>query len=210
MTTLSKIVISVAAAVGIALAAVAYAHGPGPGYGRGMGIMGQNGPGPGAGMQGMHGYGPGVGMQGMHGHGPGAGMQGMHGHGAGAGMQGMHGHGHGPGAGTQGMSRGAGAGPCTGPDKMGARLDAIESELNLTAEQSQAWEAFENVVRTQMQTMSAAHPHWSQDENEHIAFMEQRLEGMKAVQKAKTELYDVLTPEQKAMADRYGIRGPRG
>jgi Spy/CpxP family protein refolding chaperone len=43
----------------------------------------------------------------------------------------------------------------------------------------------------------------------HIAFMEQRLEGLKAVQKARTDLYSVLTPEQKAIADRYWVGGPR-
>jgi hypothetical protein len=135
-------------------------------------------------------------------------MHGMYGGGAGTGMHGMYGGG--AGGGMHGMSRGeGGAGPCTGPETIGARLDALESELKLTAEQTQAWEAFKSVVRTQMQTMAEAHPHWSQDENEHIAFMEQRLEGMKAVQKARTELYNVLTPEQKATAGRYGIRGPR-
>jgi hypothetical protein len=142
------------------------------------------------------GYGQGMGMMGQYGGGPGAGMHGM--------------HGGGPGAGMHGMFRGAGApGPCAGSVKIDARLDTIESELKLTAEQTPAWEAFETVVRTQMQTMTEAHPHWSQDDNEHIAFMEQRLAGMKAVQKARTELYKVLTPEQKATADRYGIRGPR-
>ena len=47
-----------------------------------------------------------------------------------------------------------------------------------------------------------------QNQDEHIAFMEQRLEGMKAVQKARTDLYQVLTPEQKAVIDRYGFHGP--
>ena len=42
-----------------------------------------------------------------------------------------------------------------------------------------------------------------------IAFMEQRLAGMKAVTKARADLYAVLTPEQKAIADRL-MRGPHG
>lgn len=141
------------------------------------------------------GYGQGMGMMGTHGGGPGVGMHGM--------------YGGGPGLGMHGMYRGGGAGPCLGAETIGARLDAIESELKLTAEQTQAWKAFENTVRTQVQTMAAAHPHWSQNADEHIAFMEQRLEGVKAVQKARTDLYNVLTPEQKAVADRYWFRGSR-
>lgn len=210
MKTLSKIAISVAAAVGIVLAAVAYAHGPGSDYGQGMGMMGPSGGGFGAGMpqmRGMHGGGPSAGMQGMHGGGPGYDMQGMHGGGPGYGVQGMHGGR--PGYGMQDMTRGADdSAPCAGAERIGARLDAIESELELTAEQTPAWETFKDVVRTQMKTMLEAHPRSFQDENEHIAFMEQRLEGMKAVQKARTELYNVLTPRQKATVERYGMRGP--
>ena len=37
----------------------------------------------------------------------------------------------------------------------------------------------------------------------HIAFMEQRLAGMKAIQKARADLYQVLTPEQKAIFDKH-------
>jgi hypothetical protein len=32
---------------------------------------------------------------------------------------------------------------------------------------------------------------------------------MKAVQKARTDLYAVLAPEQKSVIDRYGFHGPR-
>jgi Spy/CpxP family protein refolding chaperone len=44
----------------------------------------------------------------------------------------------------------------------------------------------------------------------HITRMEQRLAGMKAVQKARTELVKVLTPEQQAVLDRHGPRGRHG
>lgn len=57
----------------------------------------------------------------------------------------------------------------------------------------------------------------AQTPDTHLTFMEQRLEGMKAVQKARTDLYNVLTPEQKAIADQYWtgaaylkVRLPRG
>ena len=43
-----------------------------------------------------------------------------------------------------------------------------------------------------------------------VAHMEQRLAGMKEVQKARTELYKVLTPEQKAAFDRHGPHGRHG
>jgi Spy/CpxP family protein refolding chaperone len=195
MRTFSKIAIGAAAVIGIALAAVAYAHGPGYGYGQGMGMMGPSGGEYGTGMHGMHGGGYGASMQGMYGGGYGAGMHGM--------------HGGGPGADVRGMTPGGyGAGPCAGTENVGAPFDAIESELKLTAEQAPAWDAFKDAVSMQMQAMWAAHPHSFQNENEHIAFMEQRLEGMKAVQKARTDLYNVLTPEQKATVERYGFRGP--
>lgn len=188
MKTFSKIAIGAAAVIGIVLAAAAYAHGPGSGYG----------------------YGQGMGMMGPGGGGYGAGMHGMHDGGYGSGMHGMHGiYGSGPGGGVRGMTPGAyGPGPCAGAESIGARLDAIESELKLNAEQAPAWETFNNTVRAQMQAMGAAHPRSFQNEDEHIAFMEQRLEGMKAVQKARAELFDVLTPQQKAIVERYGIGGP--
>lgn len=137
------------------------------------------------------GYGPGSG------YGPGAGMMGRYGDGPGAGMMGRFGG-------------GPGAGPCVGAGGPGARLDAVKDELKLTAEQTKAWEAFEQAIAEQRQLMVEGHPRWSQNADEHIAFMERRLAGMKAVQQARKELYSVLTPEQKAIADRLGFGGRRG
>ena len=137
------------------------------------------------------GYGYGPGGDGHHGYG-----YGHHGYGQGFGMMGRYGG-------------GPGAGPCFDAATIDARLDAIKDELKLTAKQTPAWEAFENAVRTQAQTMTAG-PRGSRDRDVHIAFMEQRLAGMKAVQKARTDLYNVLTPEQKVVADRYGFLDPRG
>ncbi len=144
-------------------------------------------------------------------HGPGSGYgqggygMGMHGPGGyGYGM-GMHGGGYGPGMGMHGQGFG-------GPGAMGARLDTLKSELKLTANQTKAWDAFETTVNGQTQAMLATHAAMhtaAQTPDAHIAFMEQRLEGMKAVLKARTDLYNVLTPEQKAVADRYWVGGPR-
>jgi len=92
----------------------------------------------------------------------------------------------------------------------GAHLDSLKTELKLTAKQEPAWQAFANAVRTQMATHGARHgmghgmasgPDGMQA---HIAFMEQRLAGMKAILKARTDLYQVLTPEQKAVFDQHG------
>ena len=78
--------------------------------------------------------------------------------------------------------------------------------------QTKAWDSFEKAVRSQTEAMFETRAQMragAQNPDAHITFMEQRLEGMKAVQKARTDLYKVLTPEQKAIADRYGFQGPR-
>jgi len=91
----------------------------------------------------------------------------------------------------------------------GARLDSLKTELKLTAKQEPAWQAFEQTVRAQMTAHAARHPmaQGTDRMQEHIAFMEQRLAGMKAIQKARADLYQVLTPEQKAVFDQHGPRG---
>jgi Spy/CpxP family protein refolding chaperone len=113
---------------------------------------------------------------------------------------------HGSGGGMHGPQGYGGAG------MVDTHLNAIKSELKLTADQTKAWEAFEKSVRNQVQTMHEGRTSMhtgEQNPDAHIAFMEQRLAGMTAVQKARTELYQVLTPEQKAVIDRYGFHGPR-
>jgi Spy/CpxP family protein refolding chaperone len=128
------------------------------------------------------------------------------------------GFGHGPGGYGHAMGMHGSGGGMHGPQGYGGtgmvdtHLIAIKSELKLTDNQTKTWEAFEKSVRNQVQTMhegrTAMHA-GGQNPDAHIAFMEQRLEGMKAVQKARTDLYAVLTPEQKSVIDRYGFHGPR-
>jgi Spy/CpxP family protein refolding chaperone len=145
--------------------------------------------GPGFGY-GPDGYGHGMGMHGSYGYGAGMGMHGAGGYGPGMGMNGPHGFG--------------------GPGAVDARLDSIKSELKLTGNQTKAWDSFEKTVRSQTQAMfeTSAQMHaGAQNPDAHIGFMEQRLEGMKAVQKARTDLYNVLTPEQKAIVDRSWFHG---
>jgi len=117
-------------------------------------------------------------------------------------------HGYGPGMG-QGRHSFGPMGQCQqgGP---GAHLDNLKTELKLTDKQTPAWQAFETAVRAQMAAHGAGRgmrqgmsggPDAMQA---HIAFMEQRLAGMKTILKARTDLYQVLTPEQKAVFDQYG------
>jgi len=95
-------------------------------------------------------------------------------------------------------------------DGPGAHLDSLKTELKLTAKQTPAWQAFEKAVRSQMAAHGAGHgmghgmANGPDGMQAHIAFMEQRLAGMKAILKARSDLYKVLTPEQKAVFDQHG------
>lgn len=99
---------------------------------------------------------------------------------------------------------------------IGTRLETLKSELKLTPQQTGAWDAFEKTVRTQWESKAQARGQFRsiEDPNErmdaHVQFMEQRLEGMKAVAAARKELYNTLTPEQKEVADRYFQHRGRG
>ena len=93
-----------------------------------------------------------------------------------------------------------------------AHLGTLKTELKLTAQQESAWQAFEKTVRAQM-SAHAAGPTTAKDADPmqaRVAHMEQRLAGMKEVQKARTDLYKVLTPEQKAVFDRHGPHSRHG
>ena len=114
-------------------------------------------------------------------------------------------HGHGPmmGHGPKAMCKDG------GPK---AHLGTLKTELKLTAKQESAWQAFEKTVRAQMSAhdAGAATAKDADPMQTRITHMEQRLAGMKEVQKARTELYKVLTPEQKAVFDRHGPRSRHG
>lgn len=120
-----------------------------------------------------------------------------------------HGHspmtGHGPMMNHGPMAKGMAGGP-------EAHLGTLKAELKLTAEQEPAWQAFEKTVRAQMSSHAAGHAAAKDADpmQARIAHMEQRLAGMKEVQKARTDLYKVLTPEQKAVFDRQGPHGRHG
>jgi len=195
MKRVTKIAIGVATALTLGLAtAVVSAHpqGYGPGWGMGQG----QGYGPGAGMGPGQGYGPG--------YGPGPGM--------GRGM----GHWGGPGA--------MGMGP-QGYGNPGAMADArnayLKNELKITPTQESAWKAFADQRKQQAEAMQAwrttvqgsAQATAPERLELHNQIMKKRQEQAEKAAAAFKELYAVLTPEQKALADQrvgFGMMGGRG
>lgn len=106
-----------------------------------------------------------------------------------------------------------------------ARLGTLKSELKITAGQEAAWQAFATQAKAQAATMQAMRAAMQSDAGTAPERMEQRTQmmklriaGMESMSAAVKELYAVLTPEQKAIADqRFGhmggmpiARGPRG
>ena len=89
---------------------------------------------------------------------------------------------------------------CDREARAAEHLSSVKEQLKLTDEQTGAWQAFETAVTSQMANMPKGHHDRSGKMEDHIAFMEQRLAGMKTVLKARNDLYAVLTPEQKTTA----------
>jgi protein CpxP len=90
-------------------------------------------------------------------------------------------------------------------------LSKLKTDLKLTAAQQPAWDSFEKTVKEQMGKHPRDHKlaEGSDPMQAHIAFMEQRLAGMKAIQKARADLYQSLSPEQKAIFDKEGTQQHR-
>jgi hypothetical protein len=176
MKRITKMAIGVATVLTLGLGAAAAGAHP-YGYGQGWGM------GPGAG------FGPG--------NGPGAGM-GM-GRGMGMGMMG-----YGP------MGQGMGSNPSAMAD---ARNAYLKSELKITAAQEPAWKAFAEQSKQQAEAMQAwrttvqgsaqaTAPERLELRNQ---TMKKRQEQMEKATAAFKDLYAVLSPEQKALADqRFG------
>lgn len=219
MRNTRKILISLLGAAGLAAAgAMVYADPP-AGFGPGSDGCAFGAGGPGMASEGQWGGPHGPGMMGYGGgprgeHGPGMmGYGGQRG-GYGPGMRGNGGPrgGYGPGA--------TGAGPT---DRAEARLEFLKNELKITADQESAWEGYATQVKTQVETMAAFHaqgPSAAESAAErieqHASRMKLRAEQLQATSIAVKELFAVLTPEQKATADRYfggtrlGQANPRG
>jgi hypothetical protein len=155
-----------------------------------------------------YGYGPGSGMGQGPGDGLGAGM------GQGMGPMGRGPMGHGP------MGHGM------GPQSLGSpaaaaewRLSDLKSKLKITAAQESAWKTFADQSKQQAEAMQAlmasaqgsaqaTAPERLELRNQ---LMKKRQEQMEKGTAAFKDLYAVLTPEQKALADqRVGVMGGRG
>jgi Spy/CpxP family protein refolding chaperone len=206
MKRVTKIAIGAATALtlGLATAVVsAQPYGNGPGWGMGQGP----GYGPGAGMGPGQGYGPG--------YGPGAGMGRGMGPGAGPGPMGY---------GPMGRGMGQGMGP-RGYGNPSAMADArnayFKSELKITPAQESAWKAYADQRKQQVEAMQALR---ASVQGSTAATAPERLELRNQIMKKRQELmekgtaafkdlYAVLTPEQKALADQrvgLGMTGGRG
>ena len=199
MTTTRKLLTGAAAAAGLAAAtALVYAD-PAVGFGPGGWGGGHMGAGM---MQQGGGYGPG-----MMGYG---GPRGGDGPGAAAGAP----------CGGFGPGAAAGAGPVARTEQ---RLSFLRNELKITPQQESAWNAYAEQAKAQASTMEAFHaqpPAAAQSPTErfeqHAARMNLRAKQITAMSTALKDLYAVLTPEQKAVADlNFGGRwisqaGPRG
>jgi len=184
MKRATKIAIGAVTALSLGLAAAvvnAHPYGYGPGWGMGQGY----GPG----------YGPGAGMG--RGMGPGGGPMGY----------GPMGHGMGP----QGWGN-----PAAAADW---RLSSLKSELKITVAQEPAWKVFADQTKQQAEAMQAlmasaqgsaqaTAPERLELRNQ---IMKKRQEQMEKGTAAFKDLYAVLTPEQKTLADqRVGMMGGRG
>jgi lysyl-tRNA synthetase class I len=99
------------------------------------------------------------------------------------------------------------------------RLSGLKSELKITAAQESAWKTFSDQAKQQAEAMQAL-MNTAQSSAQATAperlelrnqIMKKRQEQMEKGTAAFKELYAVLTPEQKALADqRTGMMGGRG
>jgi len=197
MKNTRKILVGAIAAAALAASgALVYAQPAGPGAGWRDCPYG----GPGAG------YGPGAG-RGAMGYGPGAGRGAM-----GPGMMDQ-----GPGAGRGGPG-GMWSNPAAAAE---GHLAALKVELKITPDQDSAWKTFTDKARQQADTMIARRaqmfsqaPATPQSAPDRLAqrteFAKQRMANMETMTAAVKDLYAVLTPEQKILADRQLAHGPMG
>jgi len=191
MTRIRKTLIGLATVAALAAGGLVNAAPPEVGFD--PGACPQGGPG--------QGYGPGAGYGRGQGYGPGYGRGAM-----------------GPGMRGEGPGRGAGFSPAAMVD---GRLAALKTELGITSGQDSAWQAFAAKAKGQVETMQnqrAAITATSQTAPERLAqraaFAKQRATNLDTMSAAVKDLYETLTPEQKAVADQRlafgGMGGPGG
>lgn len=126
---------------------------------------------------------------------------------AGAGPAAGYGRGYGPGA--------AAANPAAFVE---GRMNQIKAALDIKPEQQTAWNAFVATAKERANTAlamrNAMHAATPQTAEEHLAlrasFAKQRAANMEGMSAALKDLYAVLTPSQKAIADQQFAHGGRG
>jgi Spy/CpxP family protein refolding chaperone len=100
-------------------------------------------------------------------------------------------------------------------------LAALKVELKITPAQETAWQTFADRSRKQAEARAARHAQFAAQPKpanvtaperlaQRTAFMKQGIASMEAMTAAVTDLYEVLTPEQKAIADQQFARGHGG
>jgi len=100
-------------------------------------------------------------------------------------------------------------------------LAALKVELKISSDQESAWKTFTDQARQQADTMIARRtqmfsqaPATPLSAPERLAqrteFAKQGLASMEVMSAAVKDLYAVLTPEQKTLADRLLAHGPMG
>lgn len=104
------------------------------------------------------------------------------------------------------------------------RLAAFKTELKITAQQEPAWQAFADQATQRAKAMQAARqqmhaapepagaakPSAPERMAQHLEQMKQHLADMETMQGAVKNLYAVLTPEQRTLADQHFERMHRG
>lgn len=103
-------------------------------------------------------------------------------------------------------------------ERIDSHLASWKAALRITTGQEGAWQAFETVAREQAGSMQAMHAAMHEATGTaperfalHTEMMKQHVGNMDAMAAAWSDLYAVLTPEQKALADQgFGMMGGRG
>jgi protein CpxP len=95
-------------------------------------------------------------------------------------------------------------------------LADLKTQLKITAQQEPAWQAFAAKATERakaMQSLQAQHTSATDAKTaapdrmaQHIDAMKQHLAGMETMQVALKDLYAVLTPEQRTVADQHASR----
>lgn len=96
------------------------------------------------------------------------------------------------------------------------RMEALHTKLNLNADQEKLWQAFTAAQTAQQETMAKHWQDMAKTKNKfpdhlkyRVQFMEDRLEGMKAMAQKGEELYNSLNAEQKTAMDNFLADRPR-